>query len=108
MAKPWLTLVFDAVWARRIAGAPTHKAAPPANTLRRPIAIVRSRSLPVSHFIYSAGELGHTMASGLTRCRLSPLMPSTEWGEPCRRGAGRPADLTSRGLGPNFGQWPTL
>ncbi len=44
MAKPWLTLVFDAVCARRIAGAPTHKAAPPANTLRRPIAITRSRS----------------------------------------------------------------
>src|SRR5882672_6118837 len=46
VAKPWLTTVPDAVWARRTAGPPTHppaqRAAPPASTLRRLIPMTRA------------------------------------------------------------------
>ncbi len=58
IAMAWLTCIFGC--ARRIVGA-AHRAAPPANTVRRLIAM---RALPSLSFgLYNAGKLGRTMAA---------------------------------------------
>src|SRR4051812_40653583 len=64
MAKPWPTWTLDELCARTMAGAPTHRAAPLARSMRRPIAMCRA---PKRHplIVYSAGKLGRTMAARL-------------------------------------------
>jgi hypothetical protein len=67
MAKPWLTLTFGEVCARTIAGAlpsANPEPAPPANTPRRLIRHALPRASLLS-LLYSATELGRTMAAGL-------------------------------------------